>query len=68
MREAYWQEKELEIGDADKYGEVTQRSILPLCLMYTNHKLIVLAWCNPRHDYRMFDIRRVAMLRDYLAH
>lgn len=82
VRQACWQEETLEIGYTDKSGEVTQRSILPLCFMYTDRKLIVLAWCNLRHDYRMFDIirivrpktsgrsfrpRRVAMLRDYLA-
>lgn len=82
LREACWQEEALEIGYTDKSGEVTQRSILPLCFMYTDRKLIILAWCNLRCDYRMFDItrivqpnatgrsfrpRRVAMLRDYLA-
>lgn len=82
LREACWQEEALEIGYTDKSGEVTQRSILPLCFMYTDRKLIILAWCNLRCDYRMFDItrivqpnatgrsfrpRRVAMLREYLA-
>lgn len=82
LREACWNEEALEIGYTDKSGEVTHRSILPLCLMYTDRKLIILAWCNLRHDYRMFDItrivqpnatgrsfrpRRVSMLRDYLA-
>lgn len=82
VREACWQEEALEIGYTDKGGEVTERTILPLCFMYTDKKLIVLAWCNMRHAYRMFDMtrivrpiltgrsfrpRRVAMLRDYLA-
>ncbi|MAN77083.1 MAG: transcriptional regulator [Rhizobiales bacterium] len=82
LREACWQDEALEIGYTDKSGEVTQRSILPLCFMYTDRKLIILAWCNLRCDYRMFDItrivqpnatgrsfrpRRVAMLREYLA-
>jgi len=82
LREACWQEEALEIGYTDKSGEITQRSILPLCFMYTDRKLIILAWCNLRCDYRMFDItrivqlnatgrsfrpRRVAMLREYLA-
>lgn len=83
IREACWQEETLEIGYTDKNGEATERSILPLCFMYTDRKLIVLAWCTLRRAYRMFDIarikgakrtgrsfrpRRVAMLRDYLAH
>lgn len=83
IREACWQEEALEIGYTDKSGKVTERTILPLCFMYTDRKLIVLAWCNLRHAYRMFDMtrikeprrtwrsfrpRRVAMLRDHLAH
>ena len=83
IREACWQEEALEIGYTDKNGEFTGRTILPLCFMYTDRKLIVLAWCNLRHAYRMFDItrimepsrtgrsfrpRRVAMLREYLEH
>src|SRR5690606_13363703 len=83
VRQACWDEETLEIGYTDRSGEVTKRSILPLCFMYTDRKLIVLAWCNLRHAYRMFDItrirtprvtgrsfrpRRVTMLRDYLAH
>jgi len=83
VRQACWQEELLEITYTDKTGVLTHRTILPLCLMYTDKKLIVLAWCNMRQAYRMFDItriarpiltgrsfrpRRVAMLRDYLAH
>ena len=82
IRAACWHEETIEIGYTDKGGEFTRRTILPLCLMYTDSKLIVLAWCNLRQGYRMFDIsridgpsvtgrsfrpRRVAMLRDYLA-
>ncbi len=82
MREACWREEAVEIGYTDKGGKTTQRTILPLCVMYTDSKLIVLAWCTLRDDYRMFDIaridgpgvtghsfrpRRVAMLREYLA-
>lgn len=81
VRQACWQEEVLEIKYTDKNGGYTRRTILPLCFMYTDSKLIVLAWCNMRHDYRMFDItrierptltgrsfrpRRVSMLRDYL--
>lgn len=81
VRQACWQEEVLEIKYTDKSGGYTRRTILPLCFMYTDSKLIVLAWCNMRHDYRMFDItrierptltgrsfrpRRVSMLRDYL--
>jgi predicted DNA-binding transcriptional regulator YafY len=82
IREACWQEQAIAIGYTDKSGQVSQRTILPLCFMYTDKKLMVLAWCGLRKDYRMFDTtritdpvrtgksfrpRRVAMLRDYLA-
>lgn len=83
VREACWREEAIEISYTDKGGELTQRTVLPLCFMYTDRKLIVLAWCNMRHAYRMFDMtrierpiltgrsfrpRRVSMLRDYLEH
>lgn len=83
IRQACWLEEALEIGYTDKNGQVTERSVLPLCFMYTDRKLIVLAWCDLRHGYRMFDItrirkprsigrsfrpRRVTLLRDYLTH
>ncbi len=83
VRQACWDEAALQIGYTDRGGEDTERSILPLCFMYTDRKLIVLAWCNLRDAYRMFDIsrvrnprligrsfrpRRVTMLRDYLAY
>lgn len=83
VRQACWQEETLEINYTDKGGVATRRTILPLSFMYTNSKLLILSWCNMRHSYRMFDItrierpiltgrsfrpRRVALLRDYLAH
>lgn len=82
IRQACWQEEALEIAYTDKAGGVTVRSVLPLCFVYTDSKLIVLAWCLLRDDFRMFDIsridrpqrtgqsfrpRRVPLLRDYLA-
>ncbi|HEV7346024.1 MAG TPA: HTH domain-containing protein [Devosia sp.] len=83
VREAYLREEAIDISYTDKGGELTLRTVLPLCFMYTDRKLIVLAWCNMRHAYRMFDMtrierpiltgrsfrpRRVSMLRDYLKH
>ncbi|WP_332687852.1 helix-turn-helix transcriptional regulator, partial [Devosia sp.] len=82
IREACWQEEAIEIGYTDKDGQVSERTILPLCFMYTDRKLLALAWCGLRNAYRMFDItrisrpmrtgqsfrpRRVVMLREYLA-
>jgi predicted DNA-binding transcriptional regulator YafY len=82
IREACWREEVISIGYTDKQGQASERTILPLCFMYTDHKLIVLAWCNLRKAFRMFDTtrirhpertgqsfrpRRVTMLREYLA-
>ncbi|HEV7277179.1 MAG TPA: YafY family protein [Devosiaceae bacterium] len=82
IREACWQEEAIAIGYTDKGGQISERTILPLCFMYTDRKQIVLAWCDLRKAYRMFDTarishavrtgksfrpRRVAMLREYLA-
>lgn len=82
IREACWQEEAIKIAYTDKEGRASARTILPLCFMYTDRKLMVLAWCRLRDGYRMFDTtritapeptgqsfrpQRVAMLRDYLA-
>jgi predicted DNA-binding transcriptional regulator YafY len=82
VRDACWREEALTIRYADKAGQASERTILPLCVMHTEHALTVLAWCRLRDDFRMFradrigDLqlagtsfrpRRVALLRDYLA-
>ena len=82
IRHACWQEEALTIRYADKSNAVTERTIYPLAVMYTEGALTVLAWCCLREDFRMFRRerissiqrtgksfrpRRVALLRDYLA-
>ncbi len=82
IRDACWQEQALAITYADKAGEVTQRTILPLALVYTERTLMVLAWCEMRTAFRMFGVarigavkktggsfrpRRAALLRDYMG-
>jgi predicted DNA-binding transcriptional regulator YafY len=82
IRQACWAEQALAIRYADKAEAVTERTVLPLAIVYTDHDLTLLAWCALREAFRMFRLerildltptgtsfrpRRAALLRDYLA-
>lgn len=82
IRQACWREEALTIRYADKGRAVTERTILPLALVYSDRTLTLLAWCCLRAAFRMFRLeriselqtpgtsfrpRRAALLRDYLA-
>lgn len=82
IREGCWREEALAIRYVDKAGEVTDRTIWPLAIVYLNQTLMVLAWCTLRQAFRMFRAeriqaveatgtsfrpQRVALLRTYLA-
>ena len=82
IREACWKEEALTIRYADQGHVVSERTILPLAVMYTDRTLTVLAWCCLREGFRMFRTdriielnnagksfrpRRVTLLRTYLA-
>lgn len=82
IRQACWEEQEIEIGYRDQAGAGSQRIIRPLAIMYSDHVLTVLAWCCLRADFRMFRVdrveslssngasfrpRRASLLREYLA-
>jgi predicted DNA-binding transcriptional regulator YafY len=82
LRAACTDERVLQITYTDQEGASTNRTILPLAIMYTERSLTLLAWCSMREDFRMFRgdrivsvadggssfrPRRVAMLREYLA-
>jgi predicted DNA-binding transcriptional regulator YafY len=82
IRHACWQEEALNIKYADKGHTVSERTILPLAVMYTDRTLTVLAWCCMREAFRMFRTdriieltnagtsfrpRRAVLLRTYLA-
>jgi predicted DNA-binding transcriptional regulator YafY len=82
IRQACWMERALAISYADKGHAVSERTILPLAVMYTDRTLTVLAWCCLREAFRMFRTdriitlanagtsfrpRRAALLRSYLA-
>ncbi|WEK04968.1 MAG: YafY family protein [Candidatus Devosia phytovorans] len=82
IRQACWNEQALRLTYADQHGAETERTILPLAMVYTDHTLTVLAWCCLREAFRMFRCeriiyalptgasfrpRRASLLRDYLA-
>jgi predicted DNA-binding transcriptional regulator YafY len=82
IRSACWREEALRLRYGDKVGTVTERTILPLSVVYLDSKMTLLAWCALREAFRMFRLdrirearlagasfrpRRVALLRGYLA-
>ncbi|CAO4142989.1 hypothetical protein LPLAFNJD_LOCUS1323 [Methylorubrum aminovorans] len=82
IRSACWREEALLLRYADRDGTITERTILPLSVVYLDSKMTLLAWCRLRDAFRMFRVdrirearlagtgfrpRRVALLRSYLA-
>ena len=82
IRAGCWREEAVTIRYADKDGTTTDRTILPLSIVYLDDKMTVLAWCCLRAAFRMFRAdriagaepagtsfrpRRVTLLRSYLA-
>ncbi|WP_184707331.1 YafY family protein [Rhizobium lusitanum] len=82
VRRACWDEYALDIVYADRNAENSERTILPLAVVYTDHALTALAWCQVREDFRMFRLdriqraertghsfrpRRVPLLRTYIS-
>jgi predicted DNA-binding transcriptional regulator YafY len=74
-------ENQLTIDYIDAVGIETMRTILPLSIVHMDRKLMIIAYCNLRADFRAFRVdrlvafrptgksfkpRRVAMLRDAL--
>lgn len=59
VRRACWREEALAIRYMDERGAATTRTILPLALVYTERRLVVLAWCRLRESFRMFRIDRI---------
>ena len=81
IRAACWREEAVVIGYRDGGGVRSERTILPLALVYNDRCITVLAWCCLRDDFRMFRAdriggippegtsfgpRRVVLLRDYV--
>ena len=82
LRDACWQEQALAIRYRDRGDALTERTILPLAIVYADRSLAVMAWCELRKDFRVFRPermvevalagrsfrpRRAALLREHLA-
>ncbi|SFK50500.1 helix-turn-helix transcriptional regulator [Methylorubrum salsuginis] len=82
IRGGCWREEALALHYSDKDGTLSERTILPLSIVYLDSKMTLLAWCGLRSAYRMFRIdriraaaatgtsfrpRRATLLRGYLA-
>ncbi|MFV0246213.1 MAG: helix-turn-helix transcriptional regulator [Qingshengfaniella sp.] len=82
VRAACWEERAVDIGYCDRDGQVTQRRIWPLAVVFLDQTQAVLSWCCLRQDFRQFLLprirsitrtddsfrpRRVPLLRDYVA-
>lgn len=62
IREACWREASLGIRYTDLQGDVTERTILPLAIVYSERKTIVLAWCELRDAFRMFSAEQIVII------
>lgn len=82
LRQATWEEREVDLGYRDEHGRVTARRVQPLAIVYRDATLVLLAWCRLRVDFRQFRVdridsvtlaeasfrpHRVTLLRDYVA-
>ncbi len=81
IRQACWDEMAVDIAYRDKNGQLTQRQILPLSVVFLDRTLMVLGWCCLRQDFRRFHLhqieafqvtltsfrpRRVPLLREFI--
>ncbi|MDP4023999.1 YafY family protein [Methylobacterium sp. NEAU 140] len=63
IREGCWREEAVTIRYADAAGAVTERTILPLAIVYLDSAMAVLAWCGLREAFRAFRADRIAQAR-----
>ncbi len=62
IRAACWAEEALDLAYRAEDGAETTRRVLPLTIGYIEGRLILLAWCLLRQDWRTFRIDRIAAL------
>lgn len=82
LRQAVWDEVALDIRYSSLAGVQTERRIYPLSLVFLDRKIVLLAYCCLRRDFRQFfpasilqlarsdesfRPQRVTLLRDYIA-
>ncbi|AXI53239.1 transcriptional regulator [Sulfitobacter sp. JL08] len=54
IRDAIRQEAKIELFYCDVNGGLTERTILPVALIYYSEAVVVAAWCEMRGDFRHF--------------
>ncbi|MCW4115042.1 YafY family transcriptional regulator [Aurantimonas sp. MSK8Z-1] len=64
LRAGCWRERAVAISYVDKDGRATDRTILPLAVVYLERSLMVLAWCRLREGFRMFRAERIVAAQD----
>ena len=60
LRSAIRQEQKLQINYRDETGGESQRSILPIAVIYYTEVVVLAAWCELREDFRHFRVDRIA--------
>lgn len=81
LREAAWEERALDLSYRDLAGQVTDRRIWPLGVVFLDREVQCLAFCCLRQDFRRFKVaqmdavrltdesfrpRRVPLLREFI--
>jgi predicted DNA-binding transcriptional regulator YafY len=59
LREAAWDERALDLAYRDLQGQVTQRRIWPLGIVFLDREVQCLAFCCLRQDFRRFKVMRM---------
>jgi predicted DNA-binding transcriptional regulator YafY len=59
LRQAAWEERALDIAYRDLAGQVTDRRIWPLGIVFLDREVQCLAFCCLRQDFRRFKVQRM---------
>ena len=59
IRQACWDEQALDMIYTDAGGELTERRIWPLSIVFLDNSQMLLAWCCLRQDFRKFILSRI---------
>ena len=60
IRRACWEEVEIRFRYRDKQDQDSIRDVRPLGMSYSEHSLMLLAWCCLRQDFRFFHCNRMS--------
>ncbi len=59
LRSAIREEQKLDLRYQDESDRETSRRIRPLAIIYYVHAMLLVAWCELRHDFRHFRVDRI---------